>query len=130
MTKAKEQAKANGYPYFMLMTSTPNGTEGDGKFFFEMWDKGIDSDELFGFKDDSDIEVWKDDIDHIVDDESKNSFVKVKYHWSEDPTKNEEWYKEQCRQINFDERRVNNKMARILLIAGTSIFRQSAALNY
>jgi len=35
LSKAREQAIRNGYPYMILMTSTPNGVDGDGKFFMK-----------------------------------------------------------------------------------------------
>ncbi len=82
-----------------MVTSTPNGTEGVGKFFFEMFNNSVDSDEIF----DEDEQLRPDHL-ACINDKSRNGFVSVKYHWSE--TRSEEWYQEQVRELNFDMRRV------------------------
>lgn len=117
LSKAREQAMRNNYPYFILMTSTPNGTVGEGKFFYDMWNNAIDSDDLF----DEDERVV-DAAPEIIKHPDKNGFVKVRYHWSEDPTKSEEWYNEQKRELNFNVRSINQELDLIFIGSTTCIF--------
>lgn len=119
LSKAREQAKKYGYPYFMLVTSTPNGTQGDGEWFYQRWTNSVESDDLFVFDEDTGYESWNEDIDieDAVKDPSKNTFVRVRYHWSEDPSKNEAWYQEQCQELS-DQRKINQELD--LLFVGTT----------
>lgn len=113
LIRAAQQAARNKYPYFTFITSTPNGTVGIGEWFFNMWRNAIDSDEIF----DEDNRLIEG-AEHIVNDETKNGFVRVKYHWSENPEVDEEWYKDQCRQLNFDKRRISQELD--ILFVGSS----------
>ena len=107
----------NNYPYFILFTSTPNGTGGDGKFLYEMWNNSLDSDDIFN-EDESLVE----NVDQLVAAPDKNSFVKIKYHWSEDPTKTEDWYLQQKRELNFDTRSINQELDLIFIGSTNCIF--------
>ena len=118
ISKAREQAIKNDYPYFILMTSTPNGVDDTGKFFYEMYDKAVESDNLFVTDEESDIENWADNADEIISDSSKNSFIRVRYHWSEDPTKNVAWYEQQKKELNFNTRQINQELD-LLFVGGT-----------
>lgn len=102
LSKAREQAKKSGYPSFILLSSTPNGCVGTGQFYYEMYQHGIDADLIFD-EDNNLIPGYET----VVNDNSNNGFINVKYHWSEDPTKDEEWYLKQKREMNFDKRRIN-----------------------
>ena len=120
LSKAREQAKKYGYPYFMLVTSTPNGTQSDGEWFYKRWTNAVDSDDLFlPDPDDPSREVWNPeiDIDEAVKNPAKNTFIRVRYHWSEDPSKSDEWYQEQCQELD-DKRKVNQELD--LLFVGTT----------
>lgn len=117
LSRAREQAKKNNYPFFTLVTTTPNGSVGHGEWFFNMWNNAIDSEEIFD-KDGN----KKEDVDHIVNDKTKNGFVKVRFHWSEDPSKDENWYNEQCRDFNFDERMINQELDLVFAGATNCIF--------
>lgn len=119
LSKAREQAKKYGYPYFMLITSTPNGSQGDGEWFFNRWTNAVESDDLFVLNEQTGYEEWNEDlnIDEVVKDPAKNTFVRVRYHWSEDPTKDEEWYREQCQELS-DQRKINQELD--LLFVGTT----------
>jgi len=115
LSKAREQAVANGYPYFMFLTSTPNGTMGTGEWFHQMWTNAMDSDQLF------------DPTNSLVDDfiaqmanPVHNSFAKVRYHWSEIYTQS--WYQEQCRELNFNTRKINQELDLMFVGGATSIF--------
>ena len=110
LSKAREQATKNGYPFFQLITSTPNGVYGSGEWFHKRYNNAIESDELF-IDNKEGYENWnkKIDIPHKLTDSSKNSFIRVSYHWSEDPSKSEQWYNEQVRELD-DERKVNQEL--------------------
>jgi hypothetical protein len=119
LSTAREQAARNGYPYMILMTSTPNGVEGDGKFFFEMHEKAVVADDLFVMDPVTGIEDWVDDSNEIVADPSKNSFIRIRYHWSENPIRTKEWYEQQKKELNFDQRRINQELD-LLFVGGTN----------
>jgi hypothetical protein len=112
--RAQEQAKRNGYPYFTLLTSTPNGVTGDGKFFFDMYNNAVDSNDIF----DDDCELMPE-AEEIVNDPTKNGFVKIKYHWSEDDSKDDAWYLDQKRGLNFDSRKINQELD-LMFVGSTS----------
>jgi ArsR family metal-binding transcriptional regulator len=116
LSTAREQAARNGYPYMILITSTPNGVEGDGKFFYELYDRAIESDELF-YEDEKGVEDWIPDTSPILCDPSKNSYIRVKYHWSENPLKTLEWYEQQKKELNFDQRKINQELD-LLFVGG------------
>ena len=122
LSKAREQAIKNNYPYFIFVTSTPNGTYGDGEWFYKRYKNAIDSDEIFVQTFDG-YENWRDEklVQQKLLDSSKNSFIRVKFHWSEDPTKNQEWYEEQCRELD-DERMVNQELDLIFVGSTNCIF--------
>jgi len=111
LSKAREQAKLNGYPYFTLITSTPNGTAGTGKFFHEMWGNALPSEQIF--QQDS---TFEQNADEIIKNPSHNSFIRIRYHWSE--TRSQEWYQQQCRELNFDKRKINQELD-LLFVGGT-----------
>lgn len=119
ISKAREQAIKNNYPYFILMTSTPNGVDGTGKFFYEMYDKAIESDNLFKLDPDSRVEDWVDNTDDLIMDTSKNNFIRIRYHWSEDPTKDISWYERQKKELNFNTRQINQELD-LLFVGGSN----------
>jgi len=101
-----------------MVTSTPNGIEGDGKWFHERWTGCVASDLVFTKENPEDTyESWVEDSDIIVNDPGKNGFLQTEYHWSEDPTKSDDWYQEQCRELS-DARKVNQELD--LKFVGTS----------
>ncbi len=125
LSKARMQAIKNNYPYFQLVTSTPNGVYGDGEWFYKRYTNAIDSDLLFQ-NTNNDFEIWKDSeiLSSIINNSNSNSFIKVKYHWKEDNTKNEEWYKEQCKELD-DERLINQELDLIFVGSTSCVFSDS-----
>ena len=115
LIRAQEQAQRNNYPYFTLITSTPNGTIGIGEYFHKLWSYSVNSDELFIESSDK----LETEYSEIVNDSSKNGYVRVKYHWSEDPTKDDDWYSLQCRKLNFDKRKINQELD-LLFVGGSN----------
>lgn len=117
LATARQQAMKNNYPYYTLITSTPNGTVGAGEWFYKRWNGALNSDLVFD-KNESGVEDWNEpDIRYMLDDHKLcNSFIKVKYHWSEDSTKNEIWYAKQCQELD-DQRMINQELD--LMFVGT-----------
>jgi hypothetical protein len=110
LSKARMQAMKRGYPYFILITSTPNGTYGDGEWFYKRYSRAVDSDLLFVKSPNNDlVEIWNKSININEKLNNSNQFIRIRYHWSEDPTKDKEWYNEQIREID-DERRVHQEL--------------------
>jgi hypothetical protein len=116
LSKAKLQAQKNNYPYFILITTTPNGISGDGEWFFNMWSNAVDDDEIL------DGDKFVPNAEEYINDVNKNGFVKVKYHWSEDETKDENWYIQQKREMNFDIRKINQELDLLFVGSSTCIF--------
>ena len=115
LSKARQQAIENGFPYFIFITSTPNGTNGHGEWFYRRWLNAIDSDDLF-IPNESD-ETWNPqlNIPKIIK-ESQNGFIRIKYHWSEDESKDDDWYHEQCQEL--DDQRMINQELDLLFVGG------------
>lgn len=114
LSRAKEQAAKNAYPYFLAISSTPNGSEGTGQWFYDMFQYAIEADNIF-----DEASLFNDDADELVNNPERNGFVKVTYHWSQDSTKSQKWYDEQRRELNFDQRLINQELD-LLFIGGTS----------
>ena len=104
-----------------MITTTPNGTDGDGKWFHDRWHNAIDSDLLFETDPQTGLELWKPNVSNIISDPSRNTFIQVKYHWSEDPTKDEAWYLEQCQELS-DQRKINQELDLIFIGSTNCIF--------
>ena len=119
LSTAREQAELAGHPWFILMTSTPNGIEGDGKFFYDMYTNSIESDDLFVKSEDDGLEDWVENYESIMSQPSKNSFIRVKYHWSENPDKDLTWYEQQKKELNFDRRKINQELD-LLFVGGSN----------
>ena len=119
LTRARVQATNQGYPWFILVTSTPNGTVGHGKWFFDRWNGALNSDELFIKSNDGVSEIWNPDINVEERLKEYNSFIKVRYHWSEgnDDSSTQEWYEEQKREMQ-NERKIAQELD-IVFVGGT-----------
>ena len=112
LSTARAQAAKNNYPYMILVTSTPNGVSGTGEWFYDRWQNGVDSDLLFDEND-----KWVDNSQTLINDPTKNGFIKTRFHWSEHPQKDHEWYLAQCRELS-DQRKINQELD--LIFVGTS----------
>lgn len=121
LSKARIQALKSGYPFFIAISSTPNGIAGSGAWFYERYQGGIDSDLLFEKDSKTGQDVWTKDCDRIANDPSKNGFINVRYHWSEDSTKSQAWYEEQKRELS-DQRKVNQELDLIFIASSNCIF--------
>ena len=111
--RARQQAEKNKYPYFIAITSTPNSSIGVGQWFYDMYQFSVNAEDVF---DDDDLFILE--ANEITNNPERNGFVRIKYHWSEDPTKDKKWYVDQCRELNFDKRMINQELD-LLFIGGT-----------
>lgn len=101
----------------MLITSTPNGTVGEGEWFYDMYQYAVDSDLLFDEKN-----IVIEEAAGIIDNPERNGFARVKFHWSADPEKDDKWYAEQCRDLNFNRRLINQELDLLFVGSTTCIF--------
>jgi len=117
LSTAREQAKKNNYPYLMLITSTPNGAGGGtGSWFYDRYENSVNTDLLF-----DENEQWTPNKETIINDPSKNGFLRTRFHWSEDPRKDQAWYIEQCRELS-DKRKINQELDLIFVGSSNCIF--------
>jgi len=112
LSTAREQAAKNKYPYMILISSTPNGVSGSGFWYYDRYQNAVDTDLLFDEND-----KWTKNSKELIADPSKNAFLKTRFHWSEDPKKDQQWYIEQCRELS-DQRKINQELD--LIFVGTS----------
>jgi len=77
----------------------------------------VDSDDIF-----DENENFNEFADGFVDNPERNGFVRVTYHWSEDPTKTNAWYDQQCRDLNFDKRLINQELDLVFVGSTNCIF--------
>lgn len=82
-----------------------------------MYNNAIDSNDLF----DSNVNLVPNS-DELVANPDTNGFVKVRFHWSEDPAKTDDWYREQCRDFNFDTRSINQELDLVFVGSTNCIF--------
>lgn len=115
LSTARKYSKLNGYPTLMLVVSTPNGA-GDNQFY-SMFENSTNIEEIYDFEN----KKLYDDYKAILAEEHRNSFISVKIHWSE-TNRDEAWYKEQCRELNFNKRRINQELDLAFLGSASSIF--------
>lgn len=101
LAKAREQALKNNYKSLLMISSTPNGCEGTGGFFYSLSQNAIQSDEIYS--EDNKLIL---DYEQILANPSRNGFVKVDCHWSEVAGKDNAWYLRQCQDLNFDKRKI------------------------
>lgn len=85
LSKAQAVAKERGIPFGTILVSTPNRTEGRGKFFYQAWCKTFEEESIFkGFR----------------------------IHWSEIPdfVNDPEWYRKQCAILHNDPRKIAQEL--------------------
>src|SRR6056297_4264671 len=49
-------------------------------------------------------------------------FVKIKFHWTDDKTKDKNWYEQQCKDLNFDKRLINQELDLLFIGSTNCIF--------
>lgn len=68
-----------GKPYGIIVISTPNGISGTGKWYYEMYEGAI---------------------------YNVNKYIPIKIHWTQVPEYDEDWYLDQCAQLNWNYRQI------------------------
>jgi hypothetical protein len=116
ISAARIHAKQNNYPSLVLFTTTPNGA--GENFFYQTWTRGWESTEIF----DGDSIRPKENAEEILNSNpEKNNFVNIRLHWSE-TGKDESWYNQQIKELNFDMRRVNQELNLVFLGSSDAVF--------
>lgn len=88
-----------------------------GQFFYDMYNNAIPSEDLF-----DENNNLREDADELVNNPNSNGFIRIRYHWSEDPSKDEKWYQDQCRELNFNTRSINQELDLIFVGSTNCIF--------
>lgn len=118
MSTARMQAKLNGYPPIIVISSTPNGVFGDGEFFYQMWKNSAKLEQLY----DKEANTFVSNPDEVLRSGLCNAFVGIFKHWSEIPGKDEAWYADQKRLLNFNKRKIQQELDCIFLSSEKCIF--------
>jgi len=97
LSKAQKTSETLGLPYGTVFLSTPNRTEGIGKFFFQNWQASINKEGLF---------------------------KPHKIHWSEIPDFADDplWYKKQCMILGNNKGRIQQELELKFIAASNSLF--------
>lgn len=149
LATATSQAIKNGFPYFILITSTPNGKVGDGEWFYKRWNNAYESDELFSYNEERQLDYWNENywddeywsklketneensninsLSDLVTSNGHNGYIKVKYHWSESSFRDDNWYRVQCAEI--DNPRTINQEIDLLFVGGKNTILSDDAIQ-
>ena len=118
ISTAKIFAKKNGYPTCMIAVSTPNGA--GGNWFYGILQRSVKFDDIYDYEQ----KKLYDDYQKIMEDPEKNAFISLKILWS-NTHRTQKWYNEQCKEMNFNERKINQELNLTFLGSSTSIFNDS-----
>ena len=136
--KASEQARRTGFPNFMLISGTPNGKVGLGEPFFNLVNQCVNADLIFEERPqdtiiDKSIKL-KPNAREIINTESTNNFVYVRYHWSYDKSVNPKcytrqedldtipWYINQKRALQNNRKRILQEIDIVFTNTTSSVF--------
>lgn len=113
---ARKFALKNRYPSKIIMSTTPNGA--GENFFYKLWSNSWDYEDIWDY----DKNIPKKNSNEITNSsDTKNNFIRLKIHWSE-TGKDEAWYKQQVKELNFNMRRVNQELNLVFLGSASAIF--------
>lgn len=82
-----------GKPYGIILISTPNGTMGTGKWYYEMYNGAVNKD---------------------------NKYIPIRVHWSQVPEYDENWYLDQCSQLNWNYRSIASEFELSFVSSGNT----------
>lgn len=116
VSAAKKHAKKNGYPNGVIFTSTPNGASGKGQFFYEMYKNSVKFEDIYNMEQGC---LYPDYLSEFKK-EGKNAFISIVLHWSE--FRDQEWYEDQKKEMNFNQRKINQELDLHFLGSDTTIF--------
>ena len=108
MSTARESARRRFSPYFNIYTTTPNGSSGKGEYFYNSWHNSFDVERILD--DDGELLPYDDGIKIIDSDEHNNGIIKIMYHWSDNPEKDEVYYNNCIKDLNYDMTRVQQEV--------------------
>jgi hypothetical protein len=115
ISTAKIFAKKFGYPTCMIAVSTPNGA--GGNWFYGILQRSVKFDDIYDYEN----KVLYDGYEVTMDDPEKNAFISMKILWS-DTHRDQDWYNKQCKELNFNQRKINQELDLVFLGSSTSIF--------
>lgn len=84
---------SKGKPYGIIIISTPNGVSGTGRWYYEMYDGALTK---------------------------VNKYVPVKIHWSLIPEYDQNWYIDQCSQLNWNFRSISAELELSFVSSGNT----------
>ena len=114
VSAAKRFAKRNGYPNGVIFTSTPNGA--GENFFYNVYNNSVKFDDIYNYE----TKTLYPDYLNEFSKEGKNAFISVVLHWSEFRT--QEWYEEQKKELNFNQKKINQELDLAFLGSNACIF--------
>lgn len=114
VSAAKKFAKQNGYPNGVIFTSTPNGA--GENFFYGVYNNSVKFDDIYDYE----TKTLYDDYLEEFKKEGKNAFISVVLHWSE--FRSQEWYEEQKKELNFNQKKINQELDLAFLGSNACIF--------
>ncbi len=115
ISTAKIFAKKNGFPTCMIAVSTPNGA--GSNWFYGILQRSIKFDDIYHYE----TKKLYDDYERTMEDPEKNAFISMKILWS-DTHRDQTWYDKQCKELNFNQRKINQELDLVFLGSSTSIF--------
>ena len=114
VSAAKIFAKKNGYPNGVIFTSTPQGA--GSNFFYNVYQNSVKFDDIYDYEN----KKLHDNYQQEFLKPEKNSFISVVLHWSE--FRSQEWYEEQRKELNFNQRKISQELDLSFLGSDASIF--------
>lgn len=115
ISTAKVFAKQNGYPTCMIAVSTPNGA--GGNWFYNILQRSVKFDDIYDYE----TKKLYDGYEKVMQDPEKNAFISMKILWS-NTHRDQDWYNKQCKELNFNQRKINQELDLVFLGSSTSIF--------
>lgn len=115
ISTAKIFAKKFGYPTCMIAVSTPNGA--GGNWFYGILQRSVRFDDIYDYENRKLYEGYEAELN----DPDKNAFISMKILWS-DTHRTQDWYDAQCKELNFNQRKINQELDLVFLGSSTSIF--------
>jgi len=115
ISTAKIYAKKFGYPTCMIAVSTPNGA--GGNWFYSILQRSVKFDNIYDYEN----KKLYDGYEKTIDNPEVNAFISMKILWS-DTHRDEAWYNAQCKELNFNQRKINQELDLVFLGSSTSIF--------
>lgn len=115
ISTAKVFAKKFGYPTCMIAVSTPNGA--GSNWFYNILQRSVKFDDIYDYEN----KKLYDGYETTMDDPEKNAFISMKILWN-NTHRDQAWYNKQCKELNFNQRKINQELDLVFLGSSTSIF--------